>query len=135
MIIRTWFWFVVPIIFILCIVIVWGLWLDESANQWVVMSLTFIVASIISIVFWYWINDKKNDKVLYDKATGEEHHLKKRHTLFFIPIQYIGILALLFSFFLLYNSIYWENKLWTEPVVEDTYIDWSNGFLINPTEE
>src|SRR5687768_8280439 len=60
---------------------------------------SFVGYAVAGAVLWLWGKKLNGDKgrVVIDKKTKEEIILKKRHTLFFIPIQYWAFAALLLA--------------------------------------
>ena len=131
MIMRSGYWFVPPLILIGCVLLFSSIWLEKYLDESVIIALTFLVFSILTTIFWFWVNNKKNDKILHDKETWEEYHVKKRHTIFFIQIQYIGIILLVLSLFVLYDSIFWNTK---PIVIDDTGVE-QNVIMVESDEE
>jgi hypothetical protein len=95
MIIWTGVGFIVAVVAFLMLVLtefsVEALFRDESYYQshgWPKL-LAFAVAGFIVLVLGKLLN-KKEGKVLIEKETGKELVLKKKHSLFFIDIEYWG---------------------------------------------
>ena len=55
------------------------------------LSLALLVAGIISGLLGKWLNTRKA-KVFIEKDTGKEIVIKNSHSLFFIPMEYWGII-------------------------------------------
>ncbi|RYY25634.1 MAG: hypothetical protein EOP41_05075 [Sphingobacteriaceae bacterium] len=81
--------FLVPIITIVTGALVTVLFhiVSKSSEPWGISVGSFVAAAII----WFWgkkLNDPAKNKILVDKATGQELILKPNHSLFFIKMQY-----------------------------------------------
>ena len=70
---------------------------------------TMIISSFVSGIFsWYFgiIWNVKNQRIVIDEETGQRIKIKNIHTLFWIPMQYWGILFSVFGIIILFqNSI------------------------------
>lgn len=64
-------------------------------NFGVVIGL--IVASAVNFPIGRAINDPSKDRIVVDSATGERMQLKKRSTLFFIPMEWWSVIMLIVS--------------------------------------
>lgn len=64
----------------------------------------FAVTAFVSGVFCWYFGKKWNTKkrVVIDEKTGQQLKVKNKHTLFFIPMQYWGILFLMLGVFFLF---------------------------------
>ncbi len=61
-------------------------------------AIALFSASVIIYVLGRWLNTQ-NAKVYIDKESGEEMRLRKKHSFFFIPMEYWGILTFVFTIF------------------------------------
>jgi len=70
---------------------------------------SFIITAFITGIFsWYFGTkwNKKNERVVIDEKTGQRLKIKNNHTLFWIPMQYWGIIFSAFGIIILFqNSI------------------------------
>jgi hypothetical protein len=70
---------------------------------------SFITTAFVTGIFsWYFGTkwNKKNERVVIDEKTGQRLKIKNNHTLFWIPMQYWGIIFLAFGIIILFqNSI------------------------------
>jgi len=67
----------------------------------------FIFSSFVAAIFsWYfglkW--NKKNERIFIDEKTGERIKVTNRHTLFWIPMQYWGIIYSIFGIIILFQK-------------------------------
>lgn len=70
---------------------------------------SFVIASFISAGFsWIYGNkwNKQNERIVTDDKTGQKLIIRSNHTLFWIPMQYWGIIFSVFGIVILFqNSI------------------------------
>ncbi|HFX6226098.1 MULTISPECIES: hypothetical protein [Acinetobacter] len=62
---------------------------------------------VSAVVIWFLgmrLNNKKHDRILLDQVTGETVILKKKHTFFWIPLQYFSIVLIAFAVFFLMDK-------------------------------
>ena len=76
-------------------VLVGGLVLTAAASAGVPADPSFIVA-FLSMAACFWLvgrrlNDPIRDRHLVDPATGEPVVIRKRHSLFWIPVQWFAV--------------------------------------------
>lgn len=86
--------FLVPIITIVVGALVTVLFhlIFKNNQPWGLSVGSFVSAAII----WFWgkkLNDPAKNRVMIDKATGQELILKPNHSLFFIKMQYWAFLV------------------------------------------
>ena len=55
------------------------------------IGLGFLLAAIANFLAGRKLNDPSKDKIVVDEKTGERIALKRRSTLFFIPMEYWSI--------------------------------------------
>ena len=60
-------------------------------NAWP-LSLSLIISGLICWFLGRYLNSRPG-RTLIDKETGEEFELRKKHSFFFIPFQYWGIIC------------------------------------------
>lgn len=69
----------------------------------------FVIAFFIAAIFSWFFGlkwNKKNERIVIDEASGERLKLKNNHSLFWIPMQYWGmIFAILGIVVLFQNSV------------------------------
>ena len=77
-----------PVVGFLCILF-FGVFLDMDSDNGMIYSL------IVTGLFSYYFGKKWNtEQIVQDEETGQFVRTKNGHTLFWIPIQYVGMLAL-----------------------------------------
>jgi hypothetical protein len=111
MIVYSGLGWLVPILFITPFIVIGVFWnkttgfdvLDRSAPSWPLHTLILLGALLTSGVGW-WVNRKKLEVVTYEES-GPVTTLKTRHTLYYIPMQYWGLIGLAIYFgFTAYRS-------------------------------
>lgn len=99
MIIWSGWGIIVPLILLLSIGLIQLIWsgllgLDDSspliANLWLLIS--FALAGVLSWFTGKKMNKPSENQTYIHKQTGQEVQLKPRHSLFFIRIEYWGII-------------------------------------------
>jgi len=76
--------------------------LFHKENADYMFSISFLVAGLFS-----WFFGKKwnrSQRILKDEETGKRIILKNRHTLFWIPMQYIGYIFIIGGIVILFQS-------------------------------
>lgn len=71
------------------------------------IDYAFVIAGFVAAIFsWYFGNkwNAKPTKILVDQKTGKEHHIKPNHSLFFVPMQYWGILFSVLAIIILFQN-------------------------------
>jgi len=66
----------------------------------------FYALIISSIIIWFVgsrLNNKEQGRTMIDKATGQEEIFKRKHTAFWIPMQWFSPVLAAFAFFVLYK--------------------------------
>ncbi len=103
MIVWSGFGWVVPVIAVVCLLI-GNILIGEnwSANTWA-QAGTLLLAAILVFAFDRLFLEKRADKTLMNKETGEDVILRRNDSLFFIPVRFwpyilVGI-AVLVKFF------------------------------------
>lgn len=66
-----------------------------SDNQ---LAYTFILTGLASGALGWWLR-KRPARIVIDKATGRELALRRRHSLFFIPMFYWGPIFIVLGIF------------------------------------
>lgn len=61
------------------------------SNNWWPDLLVFIIAGLLSFFLGRYLNNRKG-RVLVDKETGQEVIIRPNHSLFFIKLEYWGII-------------------------------------------
>ena len=64
----------------------------------------FVALIVSSIIVWFvgaHLNNKQQGRVMIDKATGQEVVFKRRHTLFWIPMQWFSPVVAAFALLML----------------------------------
>ncbi|RYE27747.1 MAG: hypothetical protein EOP42_18795 [Sphingobacteriaceae bacterium] len=64
----------------------------KTNQPWGISLGSFVSAAII----WFWgkkLNDPAKNRIMVDKATGQELILKPNHSLFFLKMQYWAFLV------------------------------------------
>jgi len=56
------------------------------------IGLGFLLAAIVNFLLGRKLNDSSKDQIVVDEKTGERMALKRRSTLFFIPMEWWSIL-------------------------------------------
>ena len=78
--------------------------MTNDENYYQENSLPFAVAILLSGIIngflGKWLNNEKS-KILIDKETGKEVILKNNHSLFFIPMEYWGVILVIGSVLIL----------------------------------
>lgn len=70
-------------------------------HSWPV-TISLILAGIICWFLGKYLNRPQNGRVYIDKESGKEVQLRKVHTLFFIKIEYWGIIYAIFGLMYLF---------------------------------
>ena len=69
----------------------------------------FIITAFVTGIFSWYFGKKwntKNERIVVDEKTGQRLKIKNNHTLFWIPMQYWGIIFSAFGIIILFqNSI------------------------------
>lgn len=68
-------------------------------------ALALLIAGPIVYLLGKWLNNRKL-KTYIDKETGKELTTKGRHSLFFIPIQYWGIIFIIGAIFYIIIEVF-----------------------------
>jgi len=63
-------------------------WLSEAITS--SERFAAIVAGVALFAFGWWLHAQP-DRILVDSATEQEVVLRERHTIFWIPVQYWGV--------------------------------------------
>jgi hypothetical protein len=67
----------------------------------------FIITAFVTGIFsWYFGKqwNKKNERIVVDEKTGQRLKIKNNHTLFWIPMQYWGIIFSVFGIIILFQN-------------------------------
>lgn len=59
-----------------------------------------IAMTISAVIIWFVgrkLNTDKPERILIDQATGEKVILKKKHTFFFVPLQWWALIYIIFG--------------------------------------
>ena len=76
-------------------VIMAGKYTEGMLTSYSSTPLMFFIAGVIMFFIGRKLNNPSNDKELIDNQTGETYLLKKRHTVFFLNVEYFGILFII----------------------------------------
>ncbi len=82
--------FLVPLIALACIFVMNQIVGDATFNGfgWPKSVALFVSAILVTILGFFL--KKQPDRVMIDKATGQEMAIRSRHSVFFIPVIYWG---------------------------------------------
>ena len=76
-------------------VIMTGQYTEKMLTVYAPTPLMFFIAGVIMFFVGRKLNNPSNDKELVDPQTGNSYLLQKRHKLFFINVEYFGILFII----------------------------------------
>jgi len=82
--------FLVPLIALVCIFVMNQLVGDATFHGfgWLKAVALFVSAVLVTLLGFFL--KKQPDRVMIDKATGQEMAIRSRHSVFFIPVIYWG---------------------------------------------
>ena len=86
-------------------VIMAGKYTEDMLTSYTPTPLMFFVAGSIMFFVGRKLNNPSNDKELVDPQTGNAYLLKERHKVFFINVEYFGILFILIGIGFIIESI------------------------------
>ncbi|WP_338523798.1 hypothetical protein NUH87_29480 [Pseudomonas batumici] len=67
------------------------------------LGVGLLVGAAVNAYVGHWLNNQPG-KTYIDKSTGGEVIIRKKHTLFFVPMQYVSVLWAVMGVFALFGA-------------------------------
>ena len=104
--------------------------LSDYAN-----AFGFFISAIFSLYFGLKWNSQEDGRVFVDEKTGERVKVKNNHTLFWIKMEYIGLIFLIIGIAILFKASIWSGLISLFIVGVLVYYILSSGKKLKKEEE
>ena len=90
-----------PIVFFIVFSVLLGAGHKGAADHDAKLAYALLLTGLVSGILGWWLGTRPA-RTFIDKATGRELAIRKRHSLFFIPMLYWGPIFVAFGGFMLF---------------------------------